>query len=115
MFTHPDYCYDAFLSERKYFNLFRKNEKLSNFLLALMKFTSLLTSTRKSATQFEKSGRSQTGLPNPFCSHILIEYPSKRFGQSPFIGDPGELDGQYVPNIVSFEHNSIAPMSTTLT
>lgn len=78
-------------------------------------FTSLLTSTRKSATQFVKSGSSQTGFPNPFCSHILNENPSNRFGQSPFIGDPGELDGQYVPNIVSFEHNSIIPTSTTLT
>lgn len=77
--------------------------------------TSLLTSTRKSATQLEKSGSSQTGFPNPFCSHILNENPSNRLGQSPFIGEPGELDGQYVPNIVPFEHNSIAPMSTTLT
>lgn len=84
-------------------------------MLHIYLFTSLLTSTRKSATQFEKSGSSQTGFPNPFCSHILNAKPSKRLGQSPFIGDPGELDGQYVPNILSFEHISIAPASATLT
>lgn len=81
----------------------------------MAKLTSLYTSTNVSAKQPEKFGVSQVGLPKSLSSQIRCDCPSYRFGHSAKIGEPGELDGQFTPNNVSFAHNSIVPRSTTYT